>query len=177
MGLVYEALGKVVLAMSEFQHALQLLEEAGDKEEAEYEMLLYYHMGMAAKAMADIFQQTEYYENALKIAQTDKKYLPQFTHMNLELGLGHLLTENPFVALRYLEAFLRSVLYAHCAIAAPGHSHINSCINNDLVDWRAVCTGCLSVGKALKALDQSEIAVGFFEKAKWLGDEVGTLHE
>lgn len=174
--------------MSEFQRALQLLEDerasgnaaSGAASHQHYELELLFQLGLTAKEMADVFQQTEYLEKALVIAQTDRKFLPQLTQISLELGLARLVADNSRAAIRSFEAYLRSLLFGH----TPGQpSHTLQPIAR--INWSSVAVGSLQMGKGLRLISQEkglpqqevgefgELSREFLTKAESIAEVVG----
>lgn len=172
--------------MSEFQRALQLLEDdrasggSGAGSHQHYELELLFQLGLTAKEMADVFQQTEYLEKALVIAQTDRKFLPQLAQISLELGLARQVADNSRAAVRSFEAYLRSLLFGH----TPGQpSHTALAVTK--IHWGSVAVGCHHMGAALRAISQEkglaqqeagefgELAREFLTKAESIAEVVG----
>jgi tetratricopeptide (TPR) repeat protein len=189
LGRLYQTHNKLVNAMSEFQRALQLLEDEratsgsvpGAPTHQHYELELLFQLGLTAKEMADIFQQADYLEKALAIAQTDRKFLSQYTQISMELGRAHLVSENPQVALRSFEAHLRSLIFGQHSPSQPVHTALEI----SRIDWRLVAAGCYQTGATLRALAQEkeasaqdtleygELAREFLVKAEGVAEALG----
>jgi tetratricopeptide (TPR) repeat protein len=188
LGRLYQTHNKLVSALSEFQRALQLLEDeramstgTGAPTHQHYELELLFQLGLTAKEMADIFQQTDYLDKALAIAQTDRKFLPQYTQISMELGRAHLVSENPQVALRSFEAYLRSLIFGQHSPTQPSHTALDI----SRIDWGSVAVGCYQIGATLRMLNQEkggaaqelleygELAREFLSKAEGLAEAVG----
>ena len=185
LGRLYQTHNKLVSAMSEFQRALQLLEDeraistSAVPTHQHYELELLFQLGLTAKEMADIFQ-TDYLDKALAIAQTDRKFLPQYSQISMELGRAHLASENSQLALRSFEAYLRSLIFGQHSPAQPSHTALDI----SRIDWGSVAVGCYQTGATLRmlsqekgnpqeALEYGELAREFLSKAQGLAEVVG----
>ncbi|GAM25504.1 hypothetical protein SAMD00019534_086790 [Acytostelium subglobosum LB1] len=172
LGLIYSSNQQTMAASAQFTTANRILQEHKDDFDAAplddtqtlYELNLYYQLGLAYKAMANIFNTTEYLKKALElcIARCDLAAMQQ--KINVELGMCYLATETPIYAARHFESAIRAILFTPCT---QQHLHNKDCKQVDLKKTVAgeaslvhsLANGCLQLAKSLKMMEEHDLAV------------------
>eukprot|EP01133_Synstelium_polycarpum_P011962 gene11962-13942_t len=176
LGSIYQSSQQTIMAFNQFSMANKILQDHKedfdtpiDENNDDYEFSLYSQLGLTSKAMANIFNTTEYLKKALDISANsstprDKERSAMIQKINVELGMCYMTSETPIYATKFFEAVIRTALFAHCANAT--HQHTRECLDlARITDWSALASGSLQMAKTLKVLGEGDLSAHYLRRA------------